>query len=281
MLKDFAAHLSRTGGDAAAHLTRAFRDAAEAFAAPGRLSTIVLTGAAVELPPEVEAVAVRYRLASPGPQEYRATVLAVMRSLEEGGRAAVELRSEDVDELAGALQGMTLNQARQAVAHAALDDGRLGRTTCTGSWSARPAPCTTRGCSSTSRQPRTRHSLEASPGWVAGWTARAPVSRPAPPSWASSHPVGLLIVGGPGVRQVAGLQDDRPRVGAAAAQARRRSPIRQVHRRVGAQSPPRWRSRWRRPCSGSTRALRACALAGDCGRRSAGPPSSLAGRAWR
>ena len=121
VLCDFAPHLSNP------KVARAFREAAETFAAPERLSTIVLTGAALALPAEIEAITLRYRLPSPSREDYRATVIAVMRSLEEGGRAAMEIGAGDVDDFAAALHGMTLNQARQALAHAAFANGRLSR----------------------------------------------------------------------------------------------------------------------------------------------------------
>ena len=97
LLKDLAPHLGAAAGAGAAPLSRALRDTAEQFSAPGRLSTIVITGAAVDLPAELEAIAVRYRLALPGPDDYRRTVLATMQWLEQGGQARVEVSSADVD----------------------------------------------------------------------------------------------------------------------------------------------------------------------------------------
>ena len=42
-----------------------------------------------------------------------------------GGRARVEIGTADYDGFSAALSGLTLNQARQAVARGAIDDGRL------------------------------------------------------------------------------------------------------------------------------------------------------------
>jgi hypothetical protein len=81
----------------------------------------------VTLPPEIEAHAVRYELALPTRDEYRRTVATVVESLGATRRATVDLRPEDVDALAVSLSGLTLNQARQAVARAAIEDGRLCR----------------------------------------------------------------------------------------------------------------------------------------------------------
>jgi len=127
LLKDLAPHLSAAAGPGAARVSRALRDTAEAFSAPGRMSTLVIAGTSVDLPPELNALAVRYRLALPGPDDYRRTILATMQWLEQGGQARVEVQSSDVDAFVTALNGLTLNGARQALAHVALEDGRLSR----------------------------------------------------------------------------------------------------------------------------------------------------------
>jgi hypothetical protein len=121
VLHDFAPHL------AAPQPSRAFRDLLERFSAPGRLSTVVLTGTTLELPAEIEAVAVRWELAMPTLDEYRRTISAVVESLEAQRSATVELGPTDLDNLAVALSGLTLNQARQAVARVAIEDGHLNR----------------------------------------------------------------------------------------------------------------------------------------------------------
>jgi hypothetical protein len=121
VLHDFAPHL------AAPEVSRAFRDLLQRFSVPGRLSTVVLTGATVELPAEIEAAAVRWELAMPTRDEYRRTISAVVESLEAQRSASVELGPADLDALAVALSGLTLNQARQAVAQVAIEDGRLSR----------------------------------------------------------------------------------------------------------------------------------------------------------
>jgi hypothetical protein len=121
VLHDFAPHL------AAPQASRAFRDLLGRFSAPGRLSTVVLTGASLELPPEIEAATVRWDLAMPTRDEYRRTISTVVESLEAQRSAQVDLQPADLDELAAALSGLTLNQARQAVAQVAIDDGHLTR----------------------------------------------------------------------------------------------------------------------------------------------------------
>jgi len=57
--------------------------------------------------------------------ELRSVIETVGRSLGQSGRVKVTLTSDELDGLADALSGMTLNQARQAVAYAALEDGCL------------------------------------------------------------------------------------------------------------------------------------------------------------
>jgi ATPase family protein associated with various cellular activities (AAA)/AAA+ lid domain-containing protein len=121
VLHDFAPHLAQP------EVSRAFRDLLERFSTPGRLSTIVVEGTRVELPPEVEARTVRWHLAMPTRDEYRRAISAVVESLQAQRSATVELEPSDLDELSVALSGLTVNQARQAVAQVAVDDGRLTR----------------------------------------------------------------------------------------------------------------------------------------------------------
>ena len=121
VLHDFAPHLAQP------EVSRAFRDLLERFSTPGRMSTIVVEGTRVELPPEVEAHSVRWELAMPTRDEYRRAIAAVVESLQAQRSATVELEPADLDELSVALSGLTINQARQAVAQVAVQDGRLTR----------------------------------------------------------------------------------------------------------------------------------------------------------
>ncbi|MBI4602686.1 MAG: AAA family ATPase, partial [Planctomycetes bacterium] len=117
LLKDLAWHL----GDP--EVTRQLRETAQGFSRTR--STMVLTGAEVKLPGEVRHKAVFYDLKLPEREELQRVVRAVVASLQRDGRVKVILRAQDLEELLRALRGMTLNQARQAVAYAALEDGRL------------------------------------------------------------------------------------------------------------------------------------------------------------
>jgi hypothetical protein len=118
VLKDFAAHL------AAPEVSRTFRELAEQFSSPARLSTFVLVGAG-ELPADVRPHVVTYELRPPTRDEYRRTIETVANSLMVSARARVELAPADFDALAAAVHGLTLNQARQLVARVAIDDGVL------------------------------------------------------------------------------------------------------------------------------------------------------------
>jgi hypothetical protein len=118
-LKDLGAHLATPVA------SRSLRELAVRFDSPRRLSTLVLTGARVELPPELDAATVRFELPPPAPAEYRRALVTLAEQLGANGRVRVNLGDADFDELARAAAGLTLGQARQAVAHAALEDGEL------------------------------------------------------------------------------------------------------------------------------------------------------------
>ena len=120
-LHDFSAYLEKP------ELSRAFRELLEALARPARLSTVVLVEASAKLPPEVEPQVVRYELSFPDRREYRQAIAAVTESLTLNRRAQVEIGPEDYDDFCAAMSGLTLNQARQALARAAIEDGRLSR----------------------------------------------------------------------------------------------------------------------------------------------------------
>jgi hypothetical protein len=120
-LRDFSAYLDKP------EVSRAFRELIERLARPGRLSTLVLVEARAELPTEVEACVIRYDLPVPSREEYRRVLDAVTESLRLNARAQVEIGPDDYDEFCAVLGGLTLNQARQAVARAAIEDARLSR----------------------------------------------------------------------------------------------------------------------------------------------------------
>jgi hypothetical protein len=120
-LHDFTPYLAKP------EVSRAFLELMERFTASARLSTVVLVETAAKLPPELDPYVVRYDLRFPSRDEYRQAVHAVVESLKVYGRAVVEIGPADYDEFCGAVTGLTLNQARQAIARVGIEDGRLTR----------------------------------------------------------------------------------------------------------------------------------------------------------
>jgi hypothetical protein len=116
-LKDLHAHL----GDPA--VVRAFREAAHVCARTR--STMVLSGSGLELPRDVSHKAVPLHLRLPDREELRQVVGAVLRTLRAQQTVDIALGPEGMDPILDALTGLTLNQARQAVAWAVLEDNRL------------------------------------------------------------------------------------------------------------------------------------------------------------
>jgi hypothetical protein len=90
-------------------------------------STIVLSGATIRLSPEIEHDVVYYHLNLPEREELRKVFNTVLHSLVSSNRVEVLLDTQDREELVTALSGMTLNQARQTIAFAALKDGKLSK----------------------------------------------------------------------------------------------------------------------------------------------------------
>ena len=117
LLKDFSPHLDDP------KVVRQFRETSQAFI-PKR-STLVLAGAAVQLPRELDTEAVRYQLQLPDSAELEGAIRHVLQSLGKPTAVLTRLPPTDRDALFRALRGMTLNQARQAISHAVLNDGTL------------------------------------------------------------------------------------------------------------------------------------------------------------
>ncbi len=116
-LKDFGKHLE----DAA--VARQLREVAQDFSL--NRCAIVITGENVSLPPEIAHDAVFYDLKLPERDELYKAVSQTMKSLQNRNRISIELQEDDVRSLVQALSGMTLKQARQVIAYAALEDGKL------------------------------------------------------------------------------------------------------------------------------------------------------------
>lgn len=121
VFRDLRRHL------ADAQVSRALRDLLDALERSHRISTVILLGGQPELPSEIAGRVVHVPLGLPSEAEYKTALTAVTDSLAAGGRATVTLTPDDCSAIAGALRGLTLNQARQALARVAIEDGRLSR----------------------------------------------------------------------------------------------------------------------------------------------------------
>ena len=108
LLKDMHVHLTDPV------VQRQFRDVADWFRQTR--ATLVLTGVGIDLPPAIEADALRLTLALPGRDELEGVVSVVLRST---GTAPPD--PPLMAALLESLRGLTLNQARQAVAALTLD----------------------------------------------------------------------------------------------------------------------------------------------------------------
>ncbi|MFZ2493426.1 MAG: AAA family ATPase [Thermoanaerobaculia bacterium] len=117
LLKDFAPHLGN------ATVARALRELAQKMT--NSRSAIVLTGDPLELPRDLETLAVRVELELPGERELRALVRQVVEALTPRQRVDIDLTREQAQQLVGSLSGLTLHQARRVVAQAIVEDGRL------------------------------------------------------------------------------------------------------------------------------------------------------------
>jgi MoxR-like ATPase len=117
LLKDFGCYLQDPG------VVRRMREVGKAFAQSASL--LVLTANSLELPPELDHLATYFELELPRPDELAEVVGTVAESLRRRRGLAVEVELGKEGELVRSLNGLTLNQARQVVARAALDSGAL------------------------------------------------------------------------------------------------------------------------------------------------------------
>jgi ATP-dependent 26S proteasome regulatory subunit len=117
LLKDFSTYLQNPA------VARHLRELAQRF--DKTRSTLVLTGRQVELPKDVEHLAVVHRLRLPDEQEIDAAVTQVLQSVQRSLRRSIQIAPAERKQLYAALRGLTLKQARQAVARVLIDDGAL------------------------------------------------------------------------------------------------------------------------------------------------------------
>ncbi|MCB1063848.1 MAG: AAA family ATPase [Verrucomicrobiae bacterium] len=121
-LKDIAPFLSDPA------TARQFREVATRFTHTH--SCLVLSGHSVTLPPEIDAMAVHFEMRPPSRAELGATIDGTIRTLQDRQHLTGKFDSEIREHLINSLTGMTLSQARQSVAQAALDDGVLDLNDC-------------------------------------------------------------------------------------------------------------------------------------------------------
>jgi SpoVK/Ycf46/Vps4 family AAA+-type ATPase len=117
LLKDFTKHLTNPT------IIRRFRELTDQFSSSR--STIILTEQTIDLPPELRQNTYFYDLRLPGPDELTHVAKDVVRSLRIQNKVAIDVQENDIPKLVEALSGMTLKQARQVIAHAALEDNKL------------------------------------------------------------------------------------------------------------------------------------------------------------
>jgi hypothetical protein len=117
LLKDLSTHLTNP------NVSRGLRELAQRLTS--RRSAIVLTGDPLELPKELEGVAVRFAMELPDEAELRSVIRAVIDQMSMRQRVQVDLSRDDAQRLVRALSGLTINQARQVIAQAIVSDGRL------------------------------------------------------------------------------------------------------------------------------------------------------------
>ncbi|HEY3053887.1 MAG TPA: AAA family ATPase [Thermoanaerobaculia bacterium] len=117
LLKDFAPHLTQPA------ICRLLRElATRLMASP---SVIVITGDPIELPRDLDAMAVHFDLQLPDPSEIREMVRNVVESMSARKRIRVDLSKDDAQRLVRALSGLTLSQVRQAIAKVIVGDNAL------------------------------------------------------------------------------------------------------------------------------------------------------------
>ena len=116
-LKDLQGHLTDPA------TIRAFKEAAQAFSR--NRSIVVLSGEGVALPGELARLAVPLRLNLPDRDELKHMLHRVVHTLRAKQPFEVTLGPDGLEQILQALSGLTLNQARQALAWAILSDSKL------------------------------------------------------------------------------------------------------------------------------------------------------------
>jgi SpoVK/Ycf46/Vps4 family AAA+-type ATPase len=108
------------------HLTdaRVVRSVKELAQAGRAGQTIVLTAPSRTIPPELNGLALPWNLRPPGEDELRRLIGRTLQDLTER-RFTIDLEEADIDRLADAVRGLSLQEAESLVQQAAFHDGRL------------------------------------------------------------------------------------------------------------------------------------------------------------
>ncbi len=117
LIKDFGPYLEDPA------VARQLREVAQVFTRTR--SAMVLSGTSVVLPEDLQHLAVYYELALPKQDELLRLYDTTMESLRRTHQIRIELGTREEEEFVSALRGLTLNEARQTIAHAAITDGKL------------------------------------------------------------------------------------------------------------------------------------------------------------
>ncbi len=117
LLKDFVQHLTNP------KIIREFRELAQDLSRSR--SMLVLVAPAIALPQELEHAAIHYTVKMPTRDQLKTIVVSVMNELaaHRGQKQIkINLSPSDGDSLLNAMMGMTMKQARQAIAYCLMDD---------------------------------------------------------------------------------------------------------------------------------------------------------------
>lgn len=88
---------------------------------------VVLSGQAMDFPPELKHLFTPLELEAPTPQVYHAFVKGVLQDLAERVSVKIELSSADVSRLLATLNGLTFFEIQKIITQAVVEDGVLGR----------------------------------------------------------------------------------------------------------------------------------------------------------
>ncbi len=117
LLYDFMSHIDSPA------MLRLLRETATGLR--NSLSTMVVSGPDIKLSPELNHLAVPFRLKFPSEDELRELFRTVMDPLLQSKKSKLEITGDDIKSLIQALSGLTLRQARQILTYAALKDSAL------------------------------------------------------------------------------------------------------------------------------------------------------------